>query len=144
AAASPPSCCPARSRTPAPSAPAAQAPGRCAGAGPATPALASPSGSTSTLPSVGLYACGAPSLEVAPIYTVTTYAANFCYMTLVHCMRRGTARETREGALPIPYYRMHLRPARHSRQHAMLLELELAGNEVYYCAPAFHQPAELN
>ncbi|MGH2544324.1 MAG: hypothetical protein ACRDIB_16150 [Ardenticatenaceae bacterium] len=46
--------------------------------------------------------------------------------------------------MTIPYYRMHLRPSRFSNQHEMLLDLEQAGNEVYYSAPAFHQPSELN
>src|SRR5436190_10639379 len=33
------------------------------------------------------------------------------------------------------YYRMHLRPQRHSEQHRMLCDLEATGNEVYYVAP---------
>jgi hypothetical protein len=36
------------------------------------------------------------------------------------------------------YYRMHLRPQRHSEQHQMLCDLEAAGNQVYYVAPYFH------
>jgi hypothetical protein len=48
------------------------------------------------------------------------------------------------GTFSIPYYRMHIRPARHSEQHEMLLDLESAGNNVYYSAPAFHRPEELN
>jgi len=43
-----------------------------------------------------------------------------------------------------PYYRMHLRPLRHSDQHNLLLDLEAAGNEVYYAAPEFHTQPELN
>ena len=43
-----------------------------------------------------------------------------------------------------PYYRMHLRPLRHSDQHNLLLDLERAGNEVYYAAPEFHTQPELN
>ena len=43
-----------------------------------------------------------------------------------------------------PCYRMHLRSARSSRQHEMLLDLEETGQEVYYSAPMFHQPEELN
>lgn len=43
-----------------------------------------------------------------------------------------------------PYYRMHLRPLRHSDQHDLLRDLESAGNEVYYAAPEFHTQSELN
>jgi hypothetical protein len=48
-----------------------------------------------------------------------------------------------------PFYRMHLRPARHSQQHQMLLDLEGQGpagqrHEVYYAAPLFHEPYDLN
>ena len=42
------------------------------------------------------------------------------------------------------YYRMHLRPARHSDQHALLRTLEASGEEVYYVAPYFHTTEELN
>src|SRR6266540_2285625 len=42
------------------------------------------------------------------------------------------------------YYRMHLRPARHSDQHALLCTLEASGEEVYYVAPYFHRTEELN
>ncbi len=43
-----------------------------------------------------------------------------------------------------PYYRMHLRPLRHSDQHNLLLDFERAGNAVYYAAPEFHTQPELN
>ena len=59
-------------------------------------------------------------------------------------MVRGNAQEVKEGILAPRYYRMHIRPARHSHQHEMLLDLERDGKEVYYCAPAFHTPEELN
>jgi hypothetical protein len=39
---------------------------------------------------------------------------------------------------------MHVRPARFSDQHEMLLDLEKSGEEVYYSAPAFHEPWELD
>jgi len=68
----------------------------------------------------------------------------FLQFKLADCLIRNTAREARENRLTVPYYRMHLRPARFSDQHEMLLDLEGAGNEVYYVAPAFHQPSELN
>ncbi|MFH1726453.1 MAG: hypothetical protein ABII00_17725 [Elusimicrobiota bacterium] len=43
-----------------------------------------------------------------------------------------------------PYYRMHLRPLRHSDQHDLLIDLESAGNVVYYAAPEFHTQPKLN
>lgn len=68
----------------------------------------------------------------------------FLQFKLSHFMTRGTADETKKGLLDIPFYRMHLRPARHSRQHAMLLGLEATGEIVLYAAPKFHLPSELN
>ena len=68
----------------------------------------------------------------------------FLQFKLSYCMVRQYAREAHLGLLPLPYYRMYLRPAKHSNQHEMLLDLETAGNEVYYSAPAFHQSWELN
>jgi hypothetical protein len=43
-----------------------------------------------------------------------------------------------------PHYRFYLRPRRHSAQHALLMQSEGAGNEVYYVAPLFHTSEELN
>lgn len=68
----------------------------------------------------------------------------FLQFKLSDCMVLNTAAESRDGLLALPYYRMHLRPSRHSDQHQLLLNLEAQGNEVYYCAPAFHEPEELN
>lgn len=68
----------------------------------------------------------------------------FLQFKLSHCMVRINAQEAQDGLLQVPYYRMHLRPLRHSSQHEMLLELENSGNEVYYSAPAFHRSHELN
>jgi len=59
-------------------------------------------------------------------------------------MVRDTAAEAQAGLLTIPFYRMHLRPSRHSDQHQMLLDLEASGNEVFYCVPEFHTPSELD
>lgn len=45
-----------------------------------------------------------------------------------------------------PYYRMHLRPEKHSRQHSLLMGLE-AGSEkdtVFYAAPEFYLVPDLN
>lgn len=68
----------------------------------------------------------------------------FLQFKLSDCMVTNRAREARLGLLTTPYYRMHLRPARHSLQHEMLLDLENNGQEVYYSAPAFHRSEELN
>lgn len=68
----------------------------------------------------------------------------FLQFKLSHFMTRGTAFESKQGLLDIPFYRMHLRPTRHSRQHAMLLDLEATGEIALYAAPKFHLPSELN
>jgi hypothetical protein len=69
----------------------------------------------------------------------------FIQFKLSHCMVRNTAMEVREGAISsVPFYRMHIRARQHSDQHDMLLALEAEGNEVYYSAPAFHEPSELD
>ena len=68
----------------------------------------------------------------------------FLQFKLCDQMTRRTCREARQAGFNVPCYRMHLRPARSSRQHEMLLDLEESGQEVYYSAPMFHQPEELN
>ena len=69
----------------------------------------------------------------------------FLQFKLSDHMVRRSAREAQAGHLSVPYYRMHLRPKRHSAQHEMLLNLEnIGGPAVYYVAPAFHQSSELN
>ena len=68
----------------------------------------------------------------------------FLQFKLSHCMVRNSASEAKDGYFAPPFYRMHIRPTRHSDQHEMLLELEADGNEVYYSAPAFHTPDHLN
>jgi len=42
------------------------------------------------------------------------------------------------------YFRMHLRPGRHSRQHEFLHARDIAGDEVYYVAPYFHESPQLD
>ena len=59
-------------------------------------------------------------------------------------LKKKSAREYQTGLLGVPYYRMHLRPLRHSDQHNLLLDLEAAGEAVFYIAPEFHLPYELN
>lgn len=68
----------------------------------------------------------------------------FLQFKLSDCMMRGNCMEVRDGVLPTPCYRLHLRPKRFSEQHELLLDLEGRGHEVYYSAPAFHEPEELN
>lgn len=68
----------------------------------------------------------------------------FLQFKLSHKMVHPNSSAPDYGYFLPPFYRMYLRPSRHSDQHEMLLDLEAAGNEVYYCAPAFHEPWELN
>jgi hypothetical protein len=68
----------------------------------------------------------------------------FLQFKLSDYMVRRSAIEVQNGLLEPPFYRMHLRSLKHSQQHPLLLKLEQAGNEVYYVAPLFHQPSELN
>jgi hypothetical protein len=68
----------------------------------------------------------------------------FLQFKLTHCMVRSNAQEVRLGALNAPFYRMHLRPTRHSEQHNLLLDLERNGHAVFYAGPHFHRPEELN
>lgn len=67
----------------------------------------------------------------------------FLQFKLADYMKMNSCKEGRQG-FPVPCYRMYIRPARLSEQHQMLLDLEDADNDVYYSAPAFHQPSELN
>src|SRR6476659_6247420 len=62
----------------------------------------------------------------------------FLQFKLCDQMTRGTCREARQAGFNVPCYRMHLRSARTSRQHEMLLQLEASGQEVFYSAPMFH------
>lgn len=68
----------------------------------------------------------------------------FLQFKLSDYLKRASAKEHEAGLIKIPYYRMHLRPLRHSDQHNLLLELEKGGETVFYMAPEFHLPDELN
>jgi len=68
----------------------------------------------------------------------------FIQFKLSHYLKKANAKERKSGHFSSPYYRMHIRPINHSKQHELLLELERSGNEVYYSAPAFHEPNELD
>jgi len=68
----------------------------------------------------------------------------FIQFKLSHYLKKKNAKERISGYFSSPYYRMHIRPKKDSKQHELLLELENLGNEVYYSAPGFHEPSELN
>ncbi len=68
----------------------------------------------------------------------------FLQFKLCHYMTRSTAFECDRAGFVPPFYRMPLRPRKHSRQHDLLLSLESEGNTVFYAAPMFHMPDELN
>jgi hypothetical protein len=68
----------------------------------------------------------------------------FLQFKLSDHLKRSSAKEHKAGLLSIPYYRMHLRPLKHSDQHNLLLALEASGETVFYIAPEFHLPDELN
>jgi hypothetical protein len=68
----------------------------------------------------------------------------FLQFKLSDYLERTSAKEHQSGLLCVPYYRMHLRPLKHSDQHQLLLDLEATGETVFYIAPEFHLPAQLN
>lgn len=68
----------------------------------------------------------------------------FLQFKLSDQLERKNAKEHRDGLLGIPYFRMHIRPNKHSDQHNLLLALETSGETVYYIAPEFYRPEELN
>lgn len=68
----------------------------------------------------------------------------FLQFKLSHRMVRHSALEAQLGLLSTPFFRMHLRPTKHSQQHPMLLDLEATGAHVFYATPHFDSPAELN
>lgn len=68
----------------------------------------------------------------------------FLQFKLSDCLKTANAKEHGTLSLGLPYYRMHLRPLKHSQQHQLLLDLEKSGESVYYIAPEFHTPSELN
>ncbi len=74
----------------------------------------------------------------------TPFFLLFIQFKLSDYMKSRRASEAQSSLLDCPFYRMHLRPSRHSLQHQMLLDLNNSGNIVYYAAPAFHQPNEFN
>ncbi len=68
----------------------------------------------------------------------------FLQFKLADSMKRSSCIESKLGALHPPFFRMHLRPTKHSRQHPLLLALESSGAAVFYAAPYFSDTSELN
>lgn len=68
----------------------------------------------------------------------------FLQFKLCDHMTRHSCKEARLVGSRLPCYRMHVRPARLSPQHRLLLELEQRGEAVYYCAPMFHKAEQFN
>ena len=68
----------------------------------------------------------------------------FLQFKLCHYMMRSTAFECNQAGFIPPFYRMPLRPKKYSDQHDLLLDLEFQGNTVFYAAPLFHLPDDLN
>lgn len=68
----------------------------------------------------------------------------FLQFKLSDQLKRINSKEHKSGLLKLPYYRMHIRPTKHSNQHNLLIALEEAGESVFYIAPEFHLPTELN
>jgi hypothetical protein len=66
----------------------------------------------------------------------------FLQFKLSHHLERSNASEW--DVFGYAYYRMYLRPLRHSDQHLLLTDLENQGKAVYYVAPRFHTVEELN
>lgn len=68
----------------------------------------------------------------------------FLQFKLSDCLERKNSKEYPKTIPNLPYYRMYLRPRNHSDQHKLLIELEKSGQSVFYIAPEFHLPSELN
>ncbi|MBN9686133.1 MULTISPECIES: hypothetical protein [unclassified Corallococcus] len=68
----------------------------------------------------------------------------FLQFKLSDHMVKKSASECGKGHFSPPFFRMHIRPASISNQHAMLCEWAQKGHWVYYAAPAFHTQAEFN
>jgi hypothetical protein len=68
--------------------------------------------------------------------------ALFLQFKLSRYMKGGMSKYASQ--IGLPYYRADLRARSYSKQHELLLDLESDGKSVYYCAPEFHEPDELN
>lgn len=68
--------------------------------------------------------------------------ALFLQFKLSEVLERPNALEA--DLMGLPYFRMRLRPKRHSKQHELLLELEGSDRLVFYAAPEFSEPGQLD
>lgn len=68
----------------------------------------------------------------------------FIQFKLSDYMVRPTAWESLQGIVQVPFYRVHLRPSRHSVQHQLLLTLEQSEPNTFYAAPRFYNAQQLN
>ena len=67
----------------------------------------------------------------------------FFQFKLSECLKRKSAKEA--ASLGVPYFRMSIRSPKYSPQHKLLVELEgKHPGSVYYAAPRFHTPDELD
>jgi hypothetical protein len=57
---------------------------------------------------------------------------------------RANTEEIKRGLFGGPFYRLHLRSKRYSKQHESLLELQRKKNSVFYVAPVFYLLNDLN
>lgn len=99
-----------------------------------------------------------PHLDTAPVFPSLVAEAGLGYdvslvrrgipyflqFKLSECMVRRTVYEAQQRLLNVPFYRMQLRPSRHSQQHQLLCDLEAHGRIVRYVAPMFHRATEFN
>jgi hypothetical protein len=77
-------------------------------------------------------------------FDVLIGSALFLQFKLCHELTRETALECKKGLLQPTFYRFWLHRKDQSHQHKMLMELEQAGNQVYYIAPGFADVDALN
>lgn len=68
----------------------------------------------------------------------------FLQFKLSDCLSYRSAKEHVPRKFEVPYFRMHLRPLKHSLQHKLLLALEGTGESVYYIAPQFYKSKDFN
>lgn len=61
------------------------------------------------------------------------------------CLIKRSAKQIKDGhILSTPFYRFPITRKSHSRQHDLLLDLDIDPNVVYYVAPRFYRVTELN
>jgi len=61
------------------------------------------------------------------------------------CMVGKNTKEISSGTgIQLPFYRMKITESKRSAQHELLMALDTGEDEVFYVAPRFHTPSELN